>query len=459
MLLELAESHFGSLSHNIPEVKVKNLYRVANPLSVTGFSYVTRPVVSPFITMPEGNIRGVYYQQGFNNDSLIVVSARTVYSVTDTGIITPIGTIDGTDVCKFASTIFGICIVSGGGLYIYDAGTFIRVAIPDDLTPTDVTSLNNYFVISVKNSNKYFWIEPGEITIDPLSFASAEADADDVIAVQSTSDELWLIGRTSTEVWAASGDADAPFTRISGRIFNIGCASELSVTSGVFNSLPCLFWVSDSLEVIIAQGSPSKISNDFIEEVLRSSTRYYCWFFRKQRNDFYIISTNTKTLVYDVSTQSWSDWATLGQDTWKISRGVAKNTLLFGADILNSPMLYKLGTGSKDDGLEWLVAEVTGFTPHNNRVPLDCASVEVVTNPGFSADYGTEPIVEVRWSDDQGVNWSDYRQASLGNRGQANERIEFRSLGKIRIPGRRFEFRFSFDQPFRLDYAMINREI
>lgn len=268
-----------------------------------------------------------------------------------------------------------------------------------------------------------------------------------------------MIGTNTTEVWAGSGDADAPFIRISGRIFNTGCISEASVVSGVNNSLPALFWVSDTLEVILAQGSPSKVSNDYIEEVLRNSAYYYSWFFRKQRNDFYIISTDLATLVFDVNSGSWSNWSSRGQDTWKVSKGVQKDISLYGIDILRSGTIYKIAEGLKDEETDWLVCEVTGFVPHNNIKPLICQSVKLISNPGFSSEYGTEPLVEMRWSDDQGANWSDYMQASLGDRGLTNQSIEFRSLGLITIPGRTFEFRFSLSQPFRIDYAILNNEV
>jgi hypothetical protein len=364
----------------------------------------------------------------------------------------------GSDICYFASTVFGIGIVSGGVFYIYDGVTIVTVTIPDSDIPATVTSFSNYFVVSIVGSNKFYWVKPAEITIDPLSFASAEANADHIVSIKTLSDELWIIGKETTEVWTLTGDDNAPFVRIAGRVFNRGCASAASVSSGVFNSLPCLLWVSTNREVLLSQGSPNKISNDFVEEVLKRSTFYRAWYFQVDRNDFYVLTTDVMTLVFDLSTNNWYRWSTFNEDVWKISGGVEKDITVYGASLLSSSSLYKLEDGAVDSEGEWLVCEITGFVPHNSRTSLPCVSVELLSNVGFGSSYIVEPIVELRWSDDQGANWSTYSQASLGARGDANNRTQFRSLGVIRTPGRRFEFRFSLSEQFRLDYAIMNYE-
>jgi hypothetical protein len=273
------------------------------------------------------------------------------------------------------------------------------------------------------------------------------------------SDELWIIGKTTTEVWAPTADPDAPFQRISGRVFNQGCSSVSSVSSALFKGYPCLLWVSAAKEVVLAQGVPQKISNDFIEEVLKSSAYYYGWYFRRHRNDFYLITTDLMTLVYDLSNDVWYRWVSDGRDNLKVSYGIQKNNTLYGIDLLTSGDVYKLVDGTRDESIDWLVCEVAGFVKHNSSKPLPCSSVEIIANGGFSSAYGTEPIVEVRWSDDQGANWSSYVQTSLGDRGETSKSITFRSLGLIKTPGRRFEFRFSGSESFRLDYVILNNEV
>lgn len=456
--MDLTKTHYGSVSKNIPEVKLHNLYLAKNPTNPAELSYITRPVISEFCDFGRDMIRGVYFQQGFANDEYIVVAGSGLYGVSDLGVSTLLANIGGGGLCRFASTIYGIAIVTDGLLYIYDGAVLTIVETPDNLFVQDVSSLNNYFVLNFVGSNRFYWILPGEVIIDPLSFASAEANPDHIVSIQTASDELWILGTTTTEVWASTTDADAPFQRISGRIFSSGCMSALTSATSTKNGVPCVLWVSDTREVLLAQGAPSRISNDYIEETLKNSSYVYGGAFRRNRNDFYILTTDLVTLVYDLTYDVWYKWSSFSRDNWGISAFAQKGFTLIGCDLALSSKLYRLIDGSVDDNDEWLVCELTGFVDNLSTKPIRCDAVEVVVNSGFSRAYGNEPIIELRWSDDGGANWGTYMQNTLGDRGETSKRVLFRSLGLIKIPGRRFEFRFTGVDNFRLDFVTINNK-
>lgn len=458
MPIELTRTHFSASSQNIPEVKLRNFYLANNPLGENGVSYVARPTLASYITLEGSRIRGFYYQQGKFNDQFLAVIDNDLYTITDTGVKTFIGNVEGVGVCRFASTIFHTAILTDNRIYLYDGSILTEISTPDDLPPTDVTSLLNYFIFSFQGSNKFYWIEPGETVLDGLNFASAESNPDYIVSVQSTSDELWLIGTTTTEVWGPTVDPNSPFVRITGRIFNLGCADVTSVSAGIKDSLPCIVWVSDAKEVILAQGSPAKISNEYVEESLRESSVYYGWFFRRNRNDYYVLTTDVVTLVYDLSFQQWYRWSTFNSETWDASYGLQRNDEVFAVPLLGGPKVWKLGDARVDETDDWLVCEVTGVVDNFTKEPIMCNTVTVNTNSGYSSAYGTQPLVEIRWSDDQGASWSNYMQGSLGDRGSTDYLVSFRSLGKITRPGRWFEFRFSGNDVFRLDSVSLNED-
>lgn len=456
MIIDLATSHFASEDKNVAPVKVVNFYATENPTSASQKSYISRPTVAGFSALPGSKTRGLYYQQGVFEDNFIAVCDNTLYKINDLGDATPLGNIPGVDECKFAATSFTFAILSDNIVYLYDGTTITTVVMPDDQLVSDLGSLNSYLILSVRDSNKFYWINPGDTTVDALSFASAEANADYLEGIKTTSDEVWLFGKNTTEVWAPSGDANAPFIRISGRIYNTGCVDNSSIAQGIVNTNPCLIWVSETREVVIAQGAIAKISNDYVEECLRKSTYFYGWCFRRNRNDFYVLTTDVITLVYDLSLNSWYRWNTYLSDTWDASKGVQKNDKVFVANLLQSSVISTLTDAAKDGTEDWLICEVTGLiTNTDTRKPIICGIVEVAANVGYSSTYNFSPLVELRWSDDQGVNWSTYMQASLGLRGEAQTFPMFRSLGKITKPGRWFEFRFSNAENFRLDYVTM----
>lgn len=458
MLINLSTQDFGSLSENVPRVKLSNMYTVQNPLSPQEYSYIPRPIVVPFINFgADKKLRGVWYQAQGGQIFVYIVADTSFYKMDIGGTYEYIGEIPGSDFCTFASTIYGIGICSSGALYLYQGGDeLISVIIPDGNQATDITSLDNYFIVGIKNSNKFYWIAPGETAIDGLSFISAERNPDDIISVTTVGDELWILGQSTVEVFSSTGQADAPFLRIIGRAYQTGCASKTSVVKTLKDTLPCLIWVTPSKEVILAQGSPSiKISNESIEELLKSSTYYIAWPFRANKHDFVVISTNIATLVYDLTTNNWYRWATYNQETWKAVAGIQVNDTVYTVDS-DSGVLSTLSNIPVENSTDFLVCEVAGYVPVLSRTPLSCNDVTLFLNYGYSTSYTQEPVVELRWSDDGGANWSAYIQGSLGSKGAYSAEIIFRSLGLVKQPGRRFEIRFSEIQSFRLDGATIN---
>lgn len=60
-----------------------------------------------------------------------------------------------------------------------------------------------------------------------------------------------------------------------------------------------------------------------------------------------------------------------------------------------------------------------------HNLQLDCES-------GVGLDgitQGTDPVINLRWSDDGGHTWSSYHQRSLGKIGEYSRRVIWRRLG------------------------------
>jgi len=454
-IIDLARQDFESLSENVSRVKLSNMYVVENPLSLSGLSYIPRPTLTEFSDISGATIRGIWYQSNNGVTTIYVVANETLYTLNSDGTTTSVGTIPGSDFCTFASTIYHIGIAANGGLYLYDGSTLTDVAIPDGNLVADVTSLDNYFIVSIKNSNKFYWVEPGETTIDGLSFTSAERNPDDIVSVISIGDELWVLGQSTCEVFTDSGDINSPFIRISGRVYQTGCVDKHSVTRTLKDSIPCLIWVTPSKEVILSQGVPNKISNESIEEVLKRSSKFTAWSFRTNRHDFYILNTDIATLVYDITAGSWYRWSSYQKDFWNAISGIHINDTVYAVTDFDGK-IYKLSYTQSDGGTDYLVCEVSGFIPNNGNNSIICQNITLFLNAGTSNSYATNPVIELRWSDDGGRNWSSYSQGYTGFQGSYETNVAFRSLGRINRPGRYLEIRFSEVQNFRLDGATLN---
>lgn len=454
MIIPLGMQDWASPSENYHRFRLHNMYLAANPTTPDDFSRVSRPTLTPFTTIGSGPIVGMWRQEATFLGDWLVVSGTQLYRYHPlTNTATLLGNIPGTGLCQFDGTDVRAMIVRDGTAYSTDGSAVTTVAMPDSLPVGSVAVINGYFILSVKDSQRFYWTNPGQTDPDALSFASAERIPDSIISVRVISDEVWFMGASGPEVWSTTGDADAPFQRINGRVYSDGCIDNNTCVSIVYDNLPASIWVTGTRSVVVAQGQIAKISDESVEETLKRGTNLRGWFFRHNRHDFYVLTANEFTLVYDLTQKVWAAWDTYLLANWQAHLGLQDPTGVFAGDSLTNN-IWKLEEGISD-GLKPVIREVSGLVTINEK-NIACNIVYAKVNAGWSPTYGFEPQLELRWSDDQGGTWSEYVRHSLGDKGNYATSVQFRSLGLMGRPGRIFEFRFSEFARFRLDYATLN---
>jgi len=186
--------------------------------------------------------------------------------------------------------------------------------------PSPISSaayINGYFLLTVTNSQHFFWLAPGDVNPDPLNFASAENAPDNIAGARRQYDEVWFLGDSSTEVWQTTGDLDAPFQRIAGRLYDKGCVNADTIAS----TDNTIFWVGNDLIAYRGDAQPVRISDHGIEEKLRlqASGDYSAWSFALDGHTFYALRIGTLgTFVFDVENpQGWLHWKSYGSETWR----------------------------------------------------------------------------------------------------------------------------------------------
>lgn len=454
MLIPFGSEDWASAAYNIARSKLRNLYMTQNPVSADGVSRITRPSLSNSISVGTGPIAGMWKQSGALDDAIFIVSGTEFFKWDEVNAPTKIGDMPGTGLVEFASISDRLIIVREGLVYSTDGSTLTAVTIPDDAPISSVASINSYFILTVAGSDRFYWINPGGTDPDPLDFATAERFSDFLVCVRTISDEVWFLGSQGVEVWAPTGNGDIPFERIPARVYNEGCASSFSATPITFRGAPALIWVTNKKSVVLAQGSVQPISTESVEEVLNSgATNFRSWYFERQRKDFYVVTSDDVTFVYDTETNTWPRWDSYQYDYWTAHVGCQSGKNVYAGDS-ETNKVWSLGNAGSDEDRQ-IVREISGFIP-NITAPFPCNFVGLQVNAGWSSVYGFEPQIELRWSDDYGFTWSDYYRSNLGDKGQYDSEIMFRSLGLVKRPGRIFEIRFSEDATFRLDHAIMN---
>lgn len=149
--------------------------------------------------------------------------------------------------------------------------TFRQVPTPDDVGIKSVCFLSGFIICVCAQgegvNGRFYWIEPGETTIDPLNFATAERLPDGVLSCRAVGDQLWLFGTDTTEIWYITGDPTALFQRVQGRLFDHGVWEGTDVQIG-----DNLFVVdAEGVVYSMSGGGPQRISDNSIEERIRNA--------------------------------------------------------------------------------------------------------------------------------------------------------------------------------------------
>lgn len=221
-----------------------HLYYAINDSGAKGVDYSTNTIEHPFVLSP--------------NVSSSIVSVRAKqYGTIGNSIVT---TETGTGLAWTGATL------TGGG-----QPSINQVMMPDEIGVIDVGVINSYVIVIPAQTDGYqgrfFWIEPGETTVDPLNFATAERSPDGIYGVQIFGDQFWLPGESTTEVWYVTGDGDNPMARLQGVVLDRGSWENTSVS--LHETMVVVD--GDGGVFTVQGGSPRRVSTPSIEEQIRKA--------------------------------------------------------------------------------------------------------------------------------------------------------------------------------------------
>lgn len=212
-----------------PDVRFVNRYLEADPTDqVGGVAALLRPGLYHRLEAGDGPIRRTYWQSGFADGDLFIISKNQLLRLHWTPT-------EGDELTLMSGFVYGngtpsvaaradFLFIADGVLLQYTDGTsaLAQVVTPDDVVISSITVLKSFVFCAVQNSDRIYWIEPGETTIDPLNFVTAESQPDIIIELQAIGDQFWAFGQKTTEPWYLTGDAEAPVQPVQGRPFDRG---------------------------------------------------------------------------------------------------------------------------------------------------------------------------------------------------------------------------------------------
>lgn len=172
-----------------------------------------------------------------------------------------------------ALTVSGTGTLTNGGI-----NALVGCEIPGGLTPITVTQVSSYLLVGITNSQQFYWVNPGDTTINALDFASKESSPDNIVSMRAVGDQVLIMGEKSTENWYATGNSLAPFAPVEGRVYARGVitGTPVVVDDGVVlvgddgRVYNIGYAYGDNTD---AQFGVNRVSNNGIEERIRYQLR------------------------------------------------------------------------------------------------------------------------------------------------------------------------------------------
>jgi len=389
------------------------------------------------------------------------------WSLTDAGALDRIsgnagGGITGAERPVFAQTQFRIVAVAGGsainagGSYwdgVAALGTFwSSTGGSSGLGPyaTQVVALaqrllaNDNFSATANNRVLYTGVgSTGNLSFGTLAFFSAEARPDAVVALRENSNELFVFGERSLQIYSP----DPQFIFAPGRTVNRGCAAVHSVVQAD----ETYFWLDEQRQFVLSDGRSLEVTSDPIAADLDSIVDVSdCYGFRVNTGQFDVLvqqfPTDGRAFAYQ-NGSGWSQWSTWNEDTNQHGPFNIKSHYYWPEENLHlvgmeDGSIAQLSTSAHTDLGVPIKAEVTtGFINHGTDAKKFTDALHLTFKRGRSSS--TEPQVLLSWRDADGAAFGSPRRIGLGTTGDYVSTVTLRTLGGYRR--RQWKLEFSGD--------------
>ena len=341
---------------------------------------------------------------------------------------------------------------------------------------TVVDIVDNYFVYNYPNTQEWAASNILSPITYGLSFASKFTGPDNLISLICDHGQVYLLGETSSEVWADVGTFPFAFQRIPGSSSQQGIAAAFSVAR-LGNSFAYLSKNNrGQAEIVTMNGYfPTRISthaveNTLVDQYIGDAVAYT---YQLEGHETYVITFPTLDLTwaYDITTGMWHKW--LWVDNLNVYHRHRSNcSALFQGVVLvgdyQNGQIYQLDLNNYTDNGQnirrlrrapHLVSDLQRqyfeelqiqFQPGVGTTGLSkmqfAPSLLIIypndtytISPNQTVTIGldnitretttTDPQAMLRWSNDGGSTWSNEHWSSIGQMGKYKNRIIWRRLG------------------------------
>ncbi|MBT8342935.1 MAG: packaged DNA stabilization protein gp10 [Desulfatitalea sp.] len=363
------------------------------------------------------------------------VMGSKLVSVSDTGTVTIIGDVGGTDShVKMDYSFDHLAVVSDGNLFLYDGSTFAQNVDPDLGTVIDVIYVDGYFMLT--DSEFLIVTDIGNpFSVNPLKYGSSEVDPDPIKGLLKVRNEPYAINRHTIEVFQNIGGAATqfPFQRVEGTRIDRGAIGTFSkcwflgtvaFLGGARNESPGIWLGLNADSNKISTREIDQILQEYTEDELSDVTL-------EPRVDkayrHLMIRLPDQTIVYDHSASQSAQkpiWHTLTTSIVGNDRYMANNLTWVYDQWVVGDCYGNLGYLDDSVSSHWGQTNGWEFSTqiiYNESRGAIIHEMELVGLPGRVA-LGDDPVVWASYSTD-GEIWSQEKSISAGKQGKRNKRL------------------------------------
>jgi hypothetical protein len=313
--------------------------------------------------------------------------------------------------------------------------------------------LDTFLLFNQPNTGNFYVSESNSVVFDSLDIARKTAFPDRLVSLAVVHREIWLIGETTSEIWANTGAGDFQFEIVQGAFIEHGCVAKYSVAQhGDY-----LFWLSkdkDGYALVVAGAGQvaRRISTRAIEHAITEYSKIddsigLTYQFKGHVCYMLTFPTAQRTWVYDMTEELWHEEAWTDSDGDEYEHRANAMAFGYGRNLV----------GDRQDGT---LFELNPKDYTNNGLPIKrLRSMPTLSNEDKRVSYtrfiasmevGTilddsDPQVSLRFSDNYGVSWSDPVLNTLGRIGAHETSLLWTRLGS----GRNRVFELSWALPAR----------
>lgn len=376
------------------------------------------------------------------NGALYRVMGTKLVRVSDSGGVTTLGEVGGSEMVAMDYGFDRLGVWSAGHLYFWTGDTFLQVTDPDMGAVHGGCYLAGYW-LSTDGTSIIATDLNDPTSVNPLRYGSAESDPDEIMAVARLKSELVAFGRHSVEFFSNIGGAGFPFSRIEGAQVSRGMigrrafaplGESFAFVGSARNEAPAVY--------MLGAGTSAKISTREIDVMLSgygddALSSMYVESRTEKGHQHLLIHLPDVTLCYDLAASQAAEepvWFRLSSAVVGTSRYRARGFVrCYDRWIVEDPLSSSLGAMTSDVGSHYgshVGWQFDTLVIYNQSKGAAIHEIELVALPGRVA-FGDAPVVWTSYSED-GETWSMERPTPAGAQGNRRARIAWRRQGRIR---------------------------